>query len=240
LLLPDESLTLAVGSVFLIAPQVKHVEKSPGVMSIIWVGLDGTMMEDQTSAHPKTVQSDSLIPLFEEMIQISWQPRRLVGPILDGLAHVLLGSFLQQINEPKRSELDYRLEWAAEYLRHNYARSVSMMELAQACKCSEGHFYRSFHQYFGISPRRFLETLRMKQATKLLLHSDARVEEIARDVGFDDPLYFSRAFRRFYNQSPLQIRKSLRQQEHDPPAIQQSVPNTYPPPISMQSGRRQG
>lgn len=51
---------------------------------------------------------------------------------------------------------------------------------------------------------------RMKQALMLVTKSSKSVRAIATDVGYGDPGYFSKQFRKVYHQSPLQVRKEAR------------------------------
>ncbi|MBN1554723.1 MAG: helix-turn-helix transcriptional regulator [Phycisphaerae bacterium] len=208
-LCPAGRLPLEVGTVCLIPPGTEHLETSPSRMDTIWVGVTGTMLKTFPANGVRKIASGELPVLFETILSQTIPPRTATGPEFDGLARMLLGGFWREFVSSRQSTLEDDMDDAAEFLRHHFARTVSMPELADTCGYSEGHFYRSFKKRFGASPRRFLEDIRMEQAVKLMHFSDARVEEIARQVGYDDPLYFSRAFRKRYLQSPSEYRRSL-------------------------------
>lgn len=72
---------------------------------------------------------------------------------------------------------------------------------------SEATFRRRWDAEVGVSPRRYLERLRMQTACRLLIETSLPVNEIARKVGFDDEFYFSRRFRAIWNLSPRAYRK---------------------------------
>lgn len=79
---------------------------------------------------------------------------------------------------------------------------TSIEELAGQCGMTAYHLRRLFKQCFGISPGTYRNALRMAYAHDLLASSSLNVTEVARRVGFDDPLYFSRAFRKHYGHAP--------------------------------------
>jgi AraC-like DNA-binding protein len=132
---------------------------------------------------------------------------------MDGLALELLGSFLRYRENPPPSKEEGRIHWATEHMRRNFSQSLAVPQLAEACGCSEGHFYRAFRREIGVSPMAFLQDLRTAEALKLLRFSDLKIEEISRRVGYNDPLYFSRAFKKTTGQSPSQFRQALQRQE---------------------------
>ena len=84
--------------------------------------------------------------------------------------------------------------------------------------CSTGqtyeHLCRRFTAYFGISPLRYLNGIRLEKAKKLLLRSNAPVNEIAWQSGFNDPVYFGKLFRKHYHFSPGEYRKHIRSGIH--------------------------
>ena len=82
---------------------------------------------------------------------IKRQPRN-VGPELDGLTQHLLGLFLRLQREERARTAD-RIDKAVETMNRDFARPLSMAELALECGYSEGHFYRSFHQRTGKTPK---------------------------------------------------------------------------------------
>ena len=59
----------------------------------------------------------------------------------------------------------------------------------------------------GMSPAQYVLSLRMVNAQSLLEHTNYNVKEISEIVGYDNPLYFSRVFKKEIGQSPVQYRK---------------------------------
>lgn len=93
------------------------------------------------------------------------------------------------------------------YLHQNYQRPLTRQEIAEALSLSEDYFSRTFHVELGISPWDYLNRYRIGQAKQLLLSTAHPMQWISRQVGFSDPAYFSRVFRRLEGQTPTAYRK---------------------------------
>ena len=68
-----------------------------------------------------------------------------------------------------------------------------------------------FIRYLEISPKEYLERYRIRKASALLRTTDLTVGSIATSVGYDNGLYFSKAFRRMTGQSPTECRMEARE-----------------------------
>lgn len=80
-------------------------------------------------------------------------------------------------------------------------------------------FVRTNRKYIGFvnfSPTQYILTIRVNNATSLLETTDYSMAEIAAIVGYDDPLYFSRLFRKLKGMSPSQYRKLIAEKEKTP------------------------
>lgn len=95
----------------------------------------------------------------------------------------------------------------AAFLQQNYSRSIGVEEAARQAGVSRSCLYRAFQAEFGCSPSAYLIRYRIQRATQLLRHSTLPISAVAASVGFEDPLYFSRAFRRAVGQSPTEYRQ---------------------------------
>ena len=80
-------------------------------------------------------------------------------------------------------------------------------EIADAAGVSEDYLSRVFRQELGLSPWEYLNRYRVLQATQQLRHTSDPVGHVARQVGFKDPAYFSRVFRKLTGQSPSAYRE---------------------------------
>lgn len=84
---------------------------------------------------------------------------------------------------------------------------ILLEEWARAAGWHPVHFERVFKQETGLSPIRWLEQRRMEAARQYLSGTGKSVEEIGAAVGYADPFYFSRVFRKHFGQPPARYRK---------------------------------
>lgn len=95
---------------------------------------------------------------------------------------------------------------AFRYMKEHYRQPIDISQLASVSGYSEGYFLRVFKQRYKVSPLACLNGIRIAVAKNLLLAADRRISEIAADVGFHDPYYFSRRFRQSEGCSPRAFR----------------------------------
>ena len=74
-------------------------------------------------------------------------------------------------------------------------------------RCQE-HFTREFSRHFGITPTRYLANLRVDRAAELLVTTNATVERVCYECGFETPSYFFRLFKQRKHMSPLTYRRT--------------------------------
>jgi len=92
------------------------------------------------------------------------------------------------------------------YLHQNYENNLSRREVAQAVGVSENYLSQIFHHELGITPWEYLNRLRILKAREYLRGTCQSVTEIACRVGFNDPAYFSRVFKKVLGVSPQAYR----------------------------------
>ncbi len=86
-------------------------------------------------------------------------------------------------------------------------RTPAMDQILHDLGCSYEHACRTFRQAYGISPLAYMNSLRIERAKLLLTDTELPAGRIGREVGFDNPAYFSRMFRRHTGMSPGEYRK---------------------------------
>lgn len=103
------------------------------------------------------------------------------------------------------------VETMTAYIAQHLAAGLTVADVARAGDCSPATAQRLFGQHIGRSVSAYVRALRMKEAATLLRTSGMQVREVAQTVGFDDPLYFSRVFRRNFGMPPSRYaRKQIR------------------------------
>lgn len=91
-------------------------------------------------------------------------------------------------------------------------QNIGNTELTSSLLCSElamssSKFYRKITQLTDLSPNEFIRTIRLKKSASLLKTKNYNVSEVATMVGFNDPLYFSRCFKKQFGHSPSNLIK---------------------------------
>jgi AraC-like DNA-binding protein len=94
------------------------------------------------------------------------------------------------------------------FCRDHLREPIGVDDMAKAAKLSRFHFTRQFYESRGISPGRFLNELRLQEASRLVQDSNLPVKDIARRCGFSDANYFCKVFRKSFGVSPGAFRKS--------------------------------
>lgn len=121
-----------------------------------------------------------------------------------------LSTFLypdKNINEKKQDEKDL-IDNTILFMRSKLGEKLSLEDLALMNKLLVSHFSLLFRKGIGMSPLDYFIHLKIQQACLLLLTSEIKIKKIASDLGYEDPYYFSRLFKKQMKISPLQYRYS--------------------------------
>lgn len=93
------------------------------------------------------------------------------------------------------------------HIEEHYSEKITIEDLANAAFCSIQNLYRIFQKNFHLSPHNYINKIRLEKASVLLENSERSVTEISEAVGFDDPAYFSKLFKKRYQLSPKKYRE---------------------------------
>ena len=96
---------------------------------------------------------------------------------------------------------------AIKFMQENLSKTLSLDNIAQSAHLSVSFFSRKFKQETGYAPIEYFNHLRIQKACQLLHFSQLRINEVASQIGIDDPFYFSRLFKQQMGVSPVQYRK---------------------------------
>lgn len=90
---------------------------------------------------------------------------------------------------------------AVDFIQANYARPISLVEVAEEVDVSKSYLSLLFKQETGINFSKYLMDYRIDRSKQLLSQSTLRIYEIAEQVGFLNPYYFSKVFRDYTGMS---------------------------------------
>lgn len=111
---------------------------------------------------------------------------------------------------PRGTVLDTRLRSVLEHVGEHLDQPLTVASLARISGLSSSHLAHRAAAHLGTSLMAHVERQRIELAQQLLSATDLSVAQIARQVGFHDPLYFSRRFRALVEASPTEFRRSNR------------------------------
>jgi AraC-like DNA-binding protein len=217
----DRRYELAAGDTFLIYPDTTahYYADAQEPWEYVWVGFGGLDAADymaQTDFTP------------EEPVLFGWNSREIREHLEDIYSHYgtsswenlamtsrlyELLSFLVQSSQGKgqsRRESQDCAQLAADYIINHYEAPITVEGLAAYASVSHSSLYRRFVRRYQMSPKRFLLEYRIERACSMLADTNCSIQEISNSVGFEDPFYFSRAFKEVKGVSPRQYANQLR------------------------------
>jgi AraC-like DNA-binding protein len=142
--------------------------------------------------------TDAVLLMYLEVAhaEVDWQ--RAVAHQLELLFIRLrrsLGSHAESLGRAKMVTRE-RMRNVRMEMRGMPERRWCVDEMAGLASLSRSRFSALYREFFGVSPREDLTAARLERARRLLSASVMTVDQVARHVGYDDPAYFNRLFKR--------------------------------------------
>lgn len=139
--------------------------------------------------------------LFTRLDQLISLRKKLINKIQkEGISTLLK-------KKPKDPQLQF-LQKVEKLIHENIGKSsFGSGELADKLLISESQVYRKIKAITGKSTAVFIRSIRLQHARELLLAADKTVSEVAYEVGFNDPSWFSRAFKKEFGVTPSSTTK---------------------------------
>lgn len=217
--LAGEDRILTAGNMVLYLPgemqdYVYYGEDQP---EIFWVHFTGSEVDEMLKHYGITESTffsgsgEIYAQLFKQMISELKTCRQDYEELL---AMYLRQIFIQihRSSDLGRSETEPKLraemEIALQYFHEHYMEPIGIEEYARSRGMSVSWFLRCFRQYTKQSPMQYITAVRLNNAVELLENTNCNIAEIAAMTGYENPLYFSRIFRKVKGMSPSQYRKT--------------------------------
>jgi AraC family transcriptional regulator of arabinose operon len=121
----------------------------------------------------------------------------------------------RRIRKTHHYPADDYVTYAADFIRGNYA-TVKIGDVAKIVGLNRSYLTNLFKAKMGVSPQEYLMQCKLNQACKLLEETENPIQEISRQIGYDNPLTFSKTFKSFYGVSPREYRRSHRSNPNEP------------------------
>lgn len=189
------------------------LEDAPDVYWVHFTGRDAERFLCENGWQGRELLTCGISPKYQElflhMIRELQIPRTGSGELLALMLRQLLILVNRHLLEGTRSRISPQVEEAVHYFHENFFRNIEMEEYAASRHMSLCWFIRCFRQQMGVPPLQYLISIRIAKAKELLEGSSYTVSEISSIVGYEDPLYFSRLFKKQTGQSPSAYQKAI-------------------------------
>ncbi|MDR3147884.1 MAG: AraC family transcriptional regulator [Treponema sp.] len=215
--LKEKSLDLSPGSLMVVSvpgPQVYYLpEDSPywEFAFLVLIGREAIRITRMIEKYIGRVIDASSVPhtvaRFYNLLE-----KLFSGGIQDpfknsAYSYNLCMTFLEENTAAQQAGVKHPFGELKDFLRSNIFRDISVAEMADVMHLSRSHFTRIFSQEMGISPRLYLEDLRLRTAMDILFREGSSVKEAAIQCGIPDVNYFCRLFKKRFGISPGKYRE---------------------------------
>lgn len=128
---------------------------------------------------------------------------KCISVFYDFLSYIARIEHLNNLDKNKH----YLIEPAIEYLKtHLFDCNLKIDNLHRLCLISDTYFRKIFLSRFSVTPQEYVITKRISHAKTIIDSGDYdSISQVAEQVGYKDPLYFSKAFKKIHGYSPSSI-----------------------------------
>ena len=200
---------LSGGDMFIIRPyEVTYYEADAAdPWNYYWIGFTS-----EIPLPPRLTANDSIrVPYLKELFVSAFECEHFDDGDTDGAyEHYLCGVIWQMLgllmreNTVSAGTAANYVEPAISMIRSEYQTALTVSDIASRLHINRSYFFEIFKAATGMSPKKYLENVRMQRAAELLTKRAMTVTVTASSVGYPDVFAFSRAFKRYYSCSPTE------------------------------------
>lgn len=214
---------LQANEMFLINPdeEISYQADNDDPWYYCWVGFNGIMTKKLLNSCGFSKKTP-VLPINNVEMALSYVSQILDASHLTFNHEIKRKAFLlslfshlidsyQDLNTSSKNKYEHNsniyVAQAIDYIELHHSLGINVSDIADYIGISRAYLNRTFQKELGLSVQRFLVDFRLHKAANLLVSSNASVNEIADAVGYDDPLAFSKAFKKKFNFSPKNFRE---------------------------------
>lgn len=188
----------------------------------LWVGFSGSKAEsilsktqllEQYFCHStlKSKVLDQIVKLtqFRDQKLDDVTELQLIAELYKLLAYLIEESPSKAISDGSILIQNY-IRQTKKIIHSQYGTSLKVGEIANKLNLNRSYLYKIFKEETGYSIKDYIVQVRMEKSADLLTNTTFHISEVANAVGFTDGLTFSKAFKKYFNQSPSNYRKTLK------------------------------
>ncbi|MBN2897176.1 MAG: response regulator [Clostridia bacterium] len=118
-------------------------------------------------------------------------------------------SLIEQINQERDQEMNSLIAKAVDFIKENYNQNITLDDVAKEINMSYHYFSKLFKTSTGKKFSDFIMDLRIEEAKRLLLNPEKSIKDICYEIGYNDPNYFSKIFRKVTGKAPTEFRQKM-------------------------------
>lgn len=130
-----------------------------------------------------------------------------------GKVYELIGLIFELSDSINKNTFSTKMQKILEYIQIHYAEDISSSNICTEFGYTESHLCRLFKKHTGVTISKYVQTLRIENAKKLLQETDMDISRISETCGFLDFSYFCRCFKSFVRFSPSDFRKKMKEKK---------------------------
>lgn len=183
---------------------------------VCWVHFSGKEVPDllrQAGFDREGILDGGILPEYHQFFLQMIQELQFGRPCYEELLALLFRQLLMTVRRhslecgPDRVRIPKEIQEAVHYFNEHFSEPISIEEYAKNQHISVCWFIRSFRLAMGMPPMQYITSVRLNRARMLLESTDYPIQEIGAMVGYDNPLYFSRIFKKQMGEPPSRYRK---------------------------------
>ena len=153
--------------------------------------------------------SSDIVRLYDTAYQSAIEEAAYSQQLMAGIVNHLIGamySLERNIQLSKNQSHVDMINRARLRIREALESNLTIQEIAEEQGVSYSNFRKLFKEYTGISPANYQQDLKLQRAKELLSTTDMSIKEIAYQLNFDSPDYFSAKFKIKTGRKPTEMR----------------------------------
>lgn len=102
-----------------------------------------------------------------------------------------------------------KLKHAVRYIEKNFKNNITLKDVADYMNFSNTYFSKSFKKYVGVNFNKYITEIRIKEAKRLLEKTSISINDLAFDMGYNEPNYFCKVFKKMEGITPSEYREKF-------------------------------
>jgi AraC-like DNA-binding protein len=165
----------------------------------VWIDFDGIQTAQLANLKSPVINMD--YKLFENLDLC----KEYVGQEAEYLAGRL---FLILVEITKKTYISNYVLMAKNYITTYYSQNIKIGEIADTIGLNRKYLAKIFKKSTGMTMSEFLFDVRMRTASGAISNGEKSITKISNMSGFEDPLFFSRQFKKYFGLSPREFMKN--------------------------------